>query len=375
MHRNCARRGVSISQSTVIRIIGLLEAVLLVELVHAAAGVDELLLAGVEGVALGADFNGDVLLGRTGLNHIAAGAANGGLLIVGMNSLFHNCFSSLLAALIVRRCRIVTRRKCGFFFRLQLLLGVDLDAGAHGGGRHAGTDVLALCRSGFGLDDGTDEGCIVLIQLVGTEADLADGAVDDVRLVQTILNLTGFRLSDGLLDVGGNGAGLRGGHQALRSEELTETANRAHHIGAGNNGVKFKPVLFLDLLNEFHAAGIIGAGFLGLVHALGLAENKNADALARAVRQNDGTADLLVSVTAVDTELHMQLDGFVELRLAGGDDEIKCFLRLIQSLFINELCALFIIFTSEHFVFPPNKWLVTDERSSHAETAYPFNEE
>ena len=68
---------------------GLLEAVLSVELVHAAAGVDELLLAGIERVAFGADFNGDVLFGGTGLNHIAAGAADRGRIIIGMNAFFH----------------------------------------------------------------------------------------------------------------------------------------------------------------------------------------------------------------------------------------------------------------------------------------------
>lgn len=77
------------SRGFVFCIAGLLEAVLLVELVHAAAGVDELLLAGVERVALGADFNRDVLLGGTGLNHVAAGAANRGRLIIGMNTFFH----------------------------------------------------------------------------------------------------------------------------------------------------------------------------------------------------------------------------------------------------------------------------------------------
>ena len=71
------------------RSIRLLDAVLLVELIHTAAGVDQLLLAGEEGVALGADFNGDVLLGGTGLDHIAAGAANGGLLVIGMDTLLH----------------------------------------------------------------------------------------------------------------------------------------------------------------------------------------------------------------------------------------------------------------------------------------------
>ena len=82
-------------------IAGLLEAVLLVELVHAAAGVDELLLAGVEGVALGADFNRDVLLGGTGLNHVAAGAANRGRLIIGMNAFFHVFISSFQSALSI----------------------------------------------------------------------------------------------------------------------------------------------------------------------------------------------------------------------------------------------------------------------------------
>ena len=67
----------------------LLDAVLLVELINTAAGIDQLLLAGVEGVALGADFNGDVLLGGTGLNDGPAGAADGGLLVIGMDARLH----------------------------------------------------------------------------------------------------------------------------------------------------------------------------------------------------------------------------------------------------------------------------------------------
>ena len=67
----------------------LLDAVLLVELINTAAGVDQLLLAGVEGVAVGADLNGDVLLGGTGLDDGAASASDGGLLILGMDSFLH----------------------------------------------------------------------------------------------------------------------------------------------------------------------------------------------------------------------------------------------------------------------------------------------
>jgi len=72
----------------------LLKTVLLVELINTAAGIDELLLAGVEGMALGADLNGDVLAGGAGLDQSAAGASDDCGLIVGMNSGFHIVFSS-----------------------------------------------------------------------------------------------------------------------------------------------------------------------------------------------------------------------------------------------------------------------------------------
>ena len=64
----------------------------LLELVQATACIDKLLLAGVEGVALGADLNGDVLLGGAGLDHGAASAPDGGLLVIGMDSFLHGSY-------------------------------------------------------------------------------------------------------------------------------------------------------------------------------------------------------------------------------------------------------------------------------------------
>ena len=65
------------------------ETELLVELGNAAAGIDQLLLTSEEGVTLRADFHLDILLGRTCLNHITAGASNSSLLIIGMDSFLH----------------------------------------------------------------------------------------------------------------------------------------------------------------------------------------------------------------------------------------------------------------------------------------------
>src|SRR5699024_9213217 len=67
----------------------LVQTELLVELGHASAGIHQLLLAREEGVTLRADFHLDILLGRTCLNHITAGASNRSLLIIGMDSFLH----------------------------------------------------------------------------------------------------------------------------------------------------------------------------------------------------------------------------------------------------------------------------------------------
>lgn len=67
----------------------LIQAVALLEHVNTPAGIDELLLAREERMALGANFNVDILLRGSGLNHIPACAGNSRLLILGMNLFLH----------------------------------------------------------------------------------------------------------------------------------------------------------------------------------------------------------------------------------------------------------------------------------------------
>ena len=63
----------------------------LLELVNTAANVNELLLAGEEGVALGADFNFDLrALSGLGGYSLAACATDYALFVIRMNSGFHN---------------------------------------------------------------------------------------------------------------------------------------------------------------------------------------------------------------------------------------------------------------------------------------------
>lgn len=61
----------------------------LLELVHAAGGIHKLLLARVEGMAGVADAHDEHGLGGTGLDHVAAGAADFRIHIFRMNVSFH----------------------------------------------------------------------------------------------------------------------------------------------------------------------------------------------------------------------------------------------------------------------------------------------
>jgi hypothetical protein len=71
-----------------------LASVLLTEFFHASSGVNNLLLAGVERVASGADFHGKSIFAQGGAcqEGIAAAAGNGDFLISGVNFGFHLSF-------------------------------------------------------------------------------------------------------------------------------------------------------------------------------------------------------------------------------------------------------------------------------------------
>jgi len=64
--------------------------ILLLKLIDAARGVNQLLAAGEERVAVGANFNADVaLMRRARLKHVSTGADYIELVISGVNSSFH----------------------------------------------------------------------------------------------------------------------------------------------------------------------------------------------------------------------------------------------------------------------------------------------
>ena len=181
--------------------------------------------------------------------------------------------------------------------------------------------------------------------------------MDDIGLIQTVLDLTGLGFFDSLGDVGGNGTRLGVRHQTAGTKDLTETTDHTHHIGRGDEYVKFHPSLGLNLLDIFVVADIIGPCFLSSLDRVALADRKDSDAFAGAVWKNDRTANLLVSVTTVNAQLDMNLNGFVKLGGSGLDDEIKSLIGIVQLQTVNGLCGVNIFLSVFHVcLYPPVKW-------------------
>jgi hypothetical protein len=93
----------------------------LLELVNTSAHVNELLLAGEEGVALGANFYADLsALGGLGRNGLAACATDYTLFVIGMNSGFHVFYLvsniPMFFDIVCKRSNYIT-----YFSRLQEL--------------------------------------------------------------------------------------------------------------------------------------------------------------------------------------------------------------------------------------------------------------
>ena len=61
----------------------------LCEAIDTSTGVNQLLLAGIERVALGADLNTDLLLSGASRKDITTSTANGSLFVVGMDTFLH----------------------------------------------------------------------------------------------------------------------------------------------------------------------------------------------------------------------------------------------------------------------------------------------
>jgi len=66
------------------------------------------------------------------------------------------------------------------------------------------------------------------------------------------------------------------------------------------------------------------------------------------VGEDDGAADLLVGVTGVDAQLHVELYGLIKLGGSGLDDEVHGLGSVVKGGSVDELSALLVFLSSKH---------------------------
>ena len=188
-----------------------------------------------------------------------------------------------------------------------------MDAGAHRGGERDLADVPALRGCRLRPHDLVDDGRIVLNQLALGEAPLADREVHVRAAVGAVFELAGLRVAHGLADVEGDGARLRVRHQAARPQDAPEPPDVPHLVGCRDRDVEVGEAL-LDPLREVGGADDVRPRLLGLPRLVAFCEDGDAGLPARAVRQHQRAAELLVRVADVQPEAEVHLDRLVELR-------------------------------------------------------------
>ena len=237
-------------------------------------------------------------------------------------------------------------------FYLAFIIG-NFNAGAHRRGNGYALDVLTLCRRGFCLDDSVHKRVEVFGKLIGAERLLADGAVNDSRLVETVFNLTGFNFLNRLCYVHGDRARLGVGHQALGTENATYSTYDTHHVGSGNHNVEVEPVVLLNSLNGFLSADVIRARRRSRVRLVALGDNKHSLLLARSVGKNENAADLLVCLSGVNAQTNVNFDSFVELSLSRFENELYSLAEVVRFGTVVGFDAFRVFFRKFLMITPP----------------------
>src|SRR5579884_2808011 len=170
----------------------------------------------------------------------------------------------------------------------------------HGGANGSAFYIFAFCGCRLGSDHRLDQRIGVFEQLGRREAHLAYGSVNDTCFIHAKLYLACFGLLDRFGDLSGYCTGFRVWHESARSQNFSEPAHRAHHIGGCNHRIEVEPVFILDAIDDFFATGEIGPGFERLSNLISGSDHQNSLGFAQTVGQNHGTAHHLIGMFRID---------------------------------------------------------------------------
>src|SRR5665213_549360 len=211
---------------------------------------------------------------------------------------------------------------------------IDLHSRTHGRGESNPLYKRALGAGRPRLLHGIGERPNVGDQRLLVEARLADTGLDDARLLGAELDGTALGVLDRGGDVVGNRADLGVGHEAPRTEHLTETADQLHHVRCGDALVEVDRAA-LYFFDQIFCTDDVGTGLRRLFRLGAPGEDRHALRPARAGRQRDNTTDHLIRMARIDAEVHGDLDRLIELRLGALPDHLHGLDERIELLAVD----------------------------------------
>ena len=130
-------------------------------------------------------------------------------------------------------------------------------------------------------------------------------------------------------------------HKTTRAENLTQTTNLSHLIRSSNCSIKVN-VASLDFSNEIIGANNVSAGLLCCTCCIALSKYCYANSFTRTVGEANGTTELLISLTGIDTKTEMSLYRFVKVSSSDLLYESNSLERSI-GLTSFDLCSCFLV--------------------------------
>src|SRR5262249_16556842 len=158
------------------------------------------------------------------------------------------------------------------------------------------------------------KGVVVPDEYLFGKRSLADPGLDDPGLFDTELDRAALGALYRVRDVHGHRANLWVRHDTARAKHLAETADQRHQVGGRNAAVEID-LAFAHFFNEVFRADNVCPSAFCLIGFGATGEHADAQSATGTIRQRDHAADHLIRMGWIDTEVHRNFDGLVELCL------------------------------------------------------------
>lgn len=223
-----------------------------------------------------------------------------------------------------------------------------MDGGAHRGGDGNALEEDAFRRGGLRLLYGFNEDTEVFDQCFGIHGGFTDCLVKVGSRIVLEGDFAFLNFFNDLFNVWTNGIRLWVWHETGWTKDLRDLRELRHHVWSRNGDVTIDLTALRDFIDEIFTADNVGSGFFRILFTISGNERHDFLGFADGVREEKGSADLLVAFLHIDTEVDVDFDGRIKLRFCRLFDEFHRVSWGIKLLCINELLELLVAFAAGH---------------------------